>query len=140
MLRVGSGLTFGVADPAGPIPPAAPGLGWSSVRTAGVVLRHAHSQPTEDPLTEDRRPPADLLAKAGDSDVLRSVATAVLQRLMAADVEGLIGAGRHERTGERLNDRNGLRDRTLDTRLAALRPRVPKLLQGSYPGICAGLS
>jgi len=31
---VGSTLTVGVADPAGSIPPAAPGLGWSSVRTA----------------------------------------------------------------------------------------------------------
>ena len=35
-------------------------------------------------------------------------------------VEGLIGTGRHERTGERLNYRNGFRDRTLDTRLGAL--------------------
>ncbi|GGC67924.1 hypothetical protein GCM10011504_52370 [Siccirubricoccus deserti] len=38
--------------------------------------------------------------------------------LMEADVEGLIGAGRHERTGERLNYRSGFRNRTLDTRLA----------------------
>ena len=29
-------------------------------------------------------------------------------------MEGLIGAGRHERTGERLTYRNGFRDRTLD--------------------------
>jgi len=48
------------------------------------------------------------------------------------DVEGLIGAGRHERTGDRLNYRNGFRDRTLDTRLGALQLRIPKLRQGSY--------
>jgi transposase-like protein len=30
---------------------------------------------------------------------------------LEADVEGLIGAGRHERTGERLNYRNGFRGR-----------------------------
>ena len=71
-------------------------------------------------MTEERLPLADLLAKAGDGDFLRSVAEAVLQMLMEADVEGLIGAGRHERTGERLNYRNGFRDRTLDTRLGAL--------------------
>ncbi len=53
-------------------------------------------------MTEDRLPLAELLAKAGDSDFLRSVAEAVLQMLMEADVEGLIGAGRHERSGERL--------------------------------------
>src|SRR3712207_7639336 len=42
---------------------------------------------------------------------LRSVAEAVLQLLMEADVEGLIGAGRHERTGERLNYRNRSEER-----------------------------
>lgn len=47
-------------------------------------------------------------------------------------MEGLIGAGRHERTGERLNYRNGFRDRTLDTRLGSLQLRIPKLRQGSY--------
>ena len=40
--------------------------------------------------------------------------------LMEADVEGLIGAGRHERSGERLNYRNGFRDRVLGTRLGSL--------------------
>lgn len=83
-------------------------------------------------MTDDRLPLADLLAKAGDGDFLRSIAEAVLQMLMEADVEGLIGAGRHERTGERLNYRNGFRDRTLDTRLGALQLRIPKLRQGSY--------
>ena len=83
-------------------------------------------------MTEDRLPLADLLAKAGDGDFLRSVAEAVLQMLMEADVEGQIGAARHERTGERLNYRNGFRDRTLDTRLGSLQLRIPKLRQGSY--------
>src|SRR5919199_135395 len=83
-------------------------------------------------MTEDRLPLADLLAKSGDADFLRGVAEAVLQMLMEADVEGLIGAGRHERTGERLNWRNGFRDRTLDTRLGALQLRIPKLRQGRH--------
>ena len=83
-------------------------------------------------MTEDRLPLAELLAKAGDGDFLRSVAEAVLQMLMEADVEGLIGAGRHERTGERTTYRNGYRDRTLDTRLGTLQLRIPKLRQGSY--------
>src|ERR671932_648896 len=52
--------------------------------------------------------------------------------LMEADVEGLNGAGRHERTGGRLTYRNGFRDRTLDTRLGSLQLRIPKLRQGSY--------
>src|SRR6478752_746521 len=83
-------------------------------------------------MTEDRLLLAELLAKAGDGDFLRSVAETVLQMLMEADVEGLIGAGRHERSPERLNYRNGFRDRALDTRLGTLQLRVPKLRQGSY--------
>ena len=43
----------------------------------------------------------ELLQKSGDGDFLRTVAEAVLQILMEADVEGLIGAGRHERSGEK---------------------------------------
>ena len=47
-------------------------------------------------MTVDTLPLADLLAKAGDGDFLRSVAEAVVQPLMETDVEGVIGAGRHE--------------------------------------------
>ena len=74
----------------------------------------------------------ELMEKAGESDFLRSVAEAVLQLLMESDVEGLIGAGRHERSAERINYRNGYRDRALDTRLGSLQLRVPKLRQGTY--------
>lgn len=91
-----------------------------------------HPEPNEDPMTEDRLPLAELLAKAGDGDFLRGVAEAVLQLLMEADAEGVIGAGRHERSGERTTYRNGYRDRTLDTRLGSLQLRIPKLRQGSY--------
>src|SRR5262249_23640940 len=70
---------------------------------------------TEDPMTDERMALVELLQKSGDGDFLRAVAEAVLQILMEADVEGLIGAGRHERSTDRLNYRNGYRDRTLDT-------------------------
>jgi transposase-like protein len=83
-------------------------------------------------MTETTIPLAELLAKAGDPDFLRSAAEAVMQMLMEADVEGLIGAARHERTGERTTYRNGYRDRSLDTRLGAVQLRIPKLRQGSY--------
>ena len=80
-------------------------------------------------MTEDRLPLAELLAKAGDGDFLRSVAEAVVQLLMETDVEGLIGAG--GMTGERTTYRNGYRDRTLDTRLGSLQLRIPKLRQAA---------
>src|SRR4051795_7295091 len=77
-------------------------------------------------MTDERLPLIELLQKAGDGDFLRSVAEAVLQLLMEADVEGVIGAARHERTAERQTYRNGFRDRTLDTRLGTLQLRIPK--------------
>jgi putative transposase len=83
-------------------------------------------------MTDERMPLIELLQKAGEVDFLRTVAETVLQMLMEADVEGLIGAGRHERSAERLNWRNGYRERSLDTRLGSLNLNIPKLRQGSY--------
>ena len=83
-------------------------------------------------MTEERLALSELLEKAGDGDFLRTVAEAVLQLLMETDVEGLIGAGRYERGGERTTWRNGHRDRVFDTRLGSLQLRIPKLRQGSY--------
>ena len=83
-------------------------------------------------MTEPTLPLAELLAKAGEGDFLRAVAESVVQLLMEADVEGMIGAGRHERTPDRQTYRNGDRDRALDTRLGTLQLRIPKLRQSSY--------
>jgi len=52
--------------------------------------------------------------------------------MMMADVEGVIGAGRHESSAARTTSRNGYRDRTLDTCLGSLQLRIPKPRQGSY--------
>src|SRR5206468_11244415 len=105
--------------------------GWSPGGSAKVALRDP-SKPTEDPMTDERMALVELLQKSGDGDFLRSVAEAVLQILMEADVAGLIGAGRHERSADRLNYRKGYRDRSLETRLGTLSLRIPKLRQGSY--------
>ena len=83
-------------------------------------------------MTDDRMALMEALQKADDGNFLRSFAETVLQVLMEADVEGLIGAGRYERGGERSTWRNGYRDRSLDTRLGQLNLRIPKLRTGSY--------
>src|ERR1700736_3047135 len=54
-------------------------------------------------MTDERMALVELLQKSGDGDFLRSVAEAVLQILMEADIEGLISAGRHECSADRLN-------------------------------------
>jgi transposase-like protein len=83
-------------------------------------------------MTDDRLPLAELLTKTGYADFLRSAAEAVVQLIMEADVEGQIGAARHEHTGEWLTYRHGFGDRTFDTQLGSLVLRIPKLRQGSY--------
>ena len=77
-------------------------------------------------MTQERLAVSELMEKAGEGDFLRTVAEAVLQLLMETDVDGLIGAGRYERSGERTTWRNGHRDRVLDTRLGSLQLRIPK--------------
>ena len=86
-------------------------------------------------MTKTTMPLSELLEKHDEGDFLRAVAEAVLQLIMETDVEGVVGASRHERTADRTTHRNGYRDRPLDTRLGTLNLRVPKLRQGSYfPG------
>src|ERR1051325_5103273 len=112
-----------------------PGARVSESRSPGGCVTAELREPpasTEDPMTEDRMALVELLQKSGDADFLRSVAEAVLQILRETDVEGLIGAARHERSADRLNYRNGYRDRSFDTRLGPLSLRIPKLRQRSY--------
>ena len=71
-----------------------------------------HPSPKDDPETCDRPPLAELLAKSGDGAFLRSVPEAVLQIIKETDVEGFVGAGRHERSGDRTTWRDGTRDRS----------------------------
>jgi putative transposase len=58
----------------------------------------------------------ELAEKGPDVDVLRQMIQFVAQRLMDMDVEQLCGAGYDVKSGERVNSRNGYRDRTWDTR------------------------
>jgi len=76
-----------------------------------------------------------LLEKSSDADVLREMIGFTAQRLMALEVEGLIGAGHGERSPERINQRNGYRDRVWETRAGTVELKIPKLRKGSYfPG------
>ncbi len=53
------------------------------------------------------------------------------QRLMDLDVEGRCGADYDEKNPERLNSRNGYRERQWDTRAGTVALKIPKLRQGS---------
>jgi len=86
-------------------------------------------------MTDDTMPLLERLQKRGGGDFLKDLAEAVLQRLMEFEVEGLVGAGRYERSDGRATHRNGYRERDLETRLGTLELKIPKLRRGSYfPG------
>jgi len=73
-----------------------------------------------------------LLEKSPDADLLREMIGFAAHRLMELDVEGRTGAGHGERSVERINHRNGYRDRAWETRAGAVELRIPKLRKGSY--------
>ena len=82
-------------------------------------------------MTDDRMALMEALQKADAGNLVRSLAETVLSILMEADVDGVIGAGRYARSGERSTWRNGDRDRALDTRPGQLNLRIPRLRTGS---------
>ncbi len=78
---------------------------------------------------------ADLAEKGADVDMLRQMVQFMAQRMMDFDVESLCGAGYDEKSAERLNSRNGVRERAWETRAGRVELKIPKLRQGSYfPG------
>src|SRR2546430_1376060 len=79
--------------------------------------------------------PMDWLRKhlaEADPDLLREMVKSFAETLMSAEADGLCGAGYGERSLERVNRRNGYRDRDFDTRAGTIELAVPKLRTGSY--------
>ena len=75
-------------------------------------------------MTEDRMALTEAIQKADDGNFLRPLAATVLQIIMDADVEALVGAGRHERSDGRLTygkppDPNSTASRMTDGHLRA---------------------
>ena len=71
------------------------------------------------------------LAEA-EPDLLREMVRSFAEALMGAEADALCGAGFRERSGERVNRRNGYRERPFDTRAGTIALAVPKLRSGSY--------
>jgi putative transposase len=70
--------------------------------------------------------------ETADVDLLREMVRAFAETLMSADADAMCGAPYGERSEERVNRRNGYRDRDFDTRAGTIELRVPKLRQGTY--------
>jgi transposase-like protein len=77
----------------------------------------------------------EYLRKTGmdlDSDFLRESIVLLTRLLMEAEVSEQIGAERYERSNDRLDHRNGYRERNWETRVGDIPVRIPKLRRGSY--------
>jgi putative transposase len=83
--------------------------------------------PTVAVLDELRKLALDL-----DPDFLRQSVALLTRLLMEAEVQARVGAERHERTPERVTQRNGYRERTWQTRVGDIELQIPKLREGSY--------
>ena len=86
-------------------------------------------------MTDDTMALRTLLEKSPDADFLREMIGFAAERLMQLEVQGLTGAAHGERSPDRINSRNGFRDRIWETRAGSVELRIPKLRKGSYfPG------
>jgi transposase-like protein len=65
-------------------------------------------------------------------DLLRAMVKDFAEALMSAEADAVCGAGYGERSPERVNRRNGYREREWDTRVGTIELAVPKLREGSY--------
>ena len=76
---------------------------------------------------------AELAEKGADVDVLRQMVQFMAEQLMELQVQARCGAGYDEKApGARLNSRNGLRERSWETRAGSIELKIPKLRRGSY--------
>ena len=79
--------------------------------------------------------PAGLLGEAlseASPDMMRHLLQTMLNALLSADADAVIGAEWGQPSATRLTHRNGYRHRDLDTRVGTLDLAVPKLRSGTY--------
>ena len=74
----------------------------------------------------------DALRVGDGTDLVRELAQWALQQLIDAEAATKIGAGRYERSDDRVTHRNGTRPRTLSTKAGDLQVGIPKLRKGSF--------
>ena len=83
-------------------------------------------------MTDERMALIELIEKGADADLIRDMLAFAAERLMNLEVEALTGAPAGVRSPDRLNQRNGYRERAWDTRAGRIDLAIPKLRKGSY--------
>ena len=79
--------------------------------------------------------PAGLLGEAlseAGPDLMRSLLQTMINALLSADADAVVGAEYGRPSPDRITQRNGYRHRDLDTRVGTIDVAIPKLRTGSY--------
>lgn len=79
--------------------------------------------------------PARLLGEAftdASPDLMRNLLQTMINALLSADADAVIGAEWGQPSPGRTTQRNGYRHRDLDTRAGTIDVAIPKLRQGTY--------
>jgi transposase-like protein len=100
----------------------------SSTRSVGIPERRSTVVRNRIEDLEDFRKQLE----GADVDLLREMVKVFAEQLMGADADSLCGADYGERSPERVNRRNGYRERAWDTRAGTIALAVPKLREGTY--------
>ena len=79
--------------------------------------------------------PAGLLSEAlteASPDLMRHLLQTMINALLSADADAVVGAEWGKPSPDRVTHRNGYRHRDLDTRIGTIDVAIPKLRQGTY--------
>lgn len=63
---------------------------------------------------------------------MRDIFEHTLREIMRAEFDQRVGASRYARSDERLDHRNGTRQRVFDTRMGSIDLAIPRLREGSH--------
>ena len=83
-------------------------------------------------MTDAKMALLELVEQEADSDLVREMLAFAAERMMDMEIEAKTGAPAGTRSPDRLNHRNGYRERNWDTRAGRIELAVPKLRKGSY--------
>jgi putative transposase len=95
----------------------------------GLRGLNTHQETT---MTDERMALLKLIEQGADADLVRELLSFAAERLMAAEVDELTGAAAGVRSPDRINHRNGYRERGWETRAGRIELAIPKLRKGSY--------
>ena len=83
-------------------------------------------------MTDAKMALLELVEQEADTDLVREMLAFAAERMMELEIEAKTGAPAGTRSPDRLNHRNGYRNRNWDTRAGRIELAVPKLRKGSY--------